>query len=269
MYIVTLVFLVLQKDVEKWCLLALGAINWSRSKKECIRLVDFEPHEIFLGDTASLRALGWYIVYRDTIWRLRWSRSYSVTYCSLPNMESQILVRHSAILLTCCSLRVMKVDPFFLLLQRLGSHDWDRNLRFCLRVWKRHVEHRINGLEVEVADVKIWCHACQSALNDGGEKTPVRHYRTLCSVRRLLAVIVESRVTDRYMLVRVLYCWNKFASMMCLFLNGTSTNRRASVEIFDTTSVFMIESFWQEVISIPGWELGHSIARWERRILQA
>jgi len=154
------VFSVLRKDVESWCLLALGAINWSRSKKEFICLVDFETHETFLGATASLRALGWYIVYRDTIWRLRWPRSYSVTYSSLPQMESQILGRHSAILLTCCSLSVMKDDPFFLRLQKLGSLDWDRNLRFCLRGWKRHAEHRVNGLDVEVEGVNIWYHAC-------------------------------------------------------------------------------------------------------------
>jgi len=43
------------------------------------------------------------------------------------HMESHILGRHSAFLLTCCSLREMKVDPFIFrikFLRRVGSPDW-------------------------------------------------------------------------------------------------------------------------------------------------
>jgi len=69
------------------------------------------------------------------------------TYCSLPHMESHILGRHSAILLTCWSLRMMKVDRSFLRLRfllRVGSLDWDkirqRYIWSFLRRRKRDVE---------------------------------------------------------------------------------------------------------------------------------
>jgi len=72
---------------------------------------------------------------------------YLHTYCSLPHMESHILGWHSAILFTCWSLSMMKVEPFNLrlrILQRVGSPDWDkilqRHICSCLRRWKRDVE---------------------------------------------------------------------------------------------------------------------------------
>jgi len=77
------------------------------------------------------------------------------TYYTLPHMDSHILGRHSAILLPCWWLRMMKVDPLYLQLQilrRVGSLDWGKNLRrniwSCLCWWKRHRSRTLFGSNI-------------------------------------------------------------------------------------------------------------------------